>query len=312
MERMIGLKKRRIGTSDLYVSEISLGCMSLGTDEKQATKIIDSALDSGINYLDTADLYDQGVNESIVGKAVKGKRDQVIIGTKVGNHFTPGKEGWYWDPSKDYIKEAVKKSLQRLNTDYIDLYQLHGGTIEDPIDEAIEAFEELKKEGLIRYYGISSIRPNVIREYVKRSNIVSVMMQYSLLDRRPEEEMLDFLHKNNISVIARGPMAKGMLTNRGIDQVERKGHGGYLDYSYEDLREIVLAFLQTADKEGLPNALALQYVLHHPALATATFGASSIEQLEANLTYNQINPLDSSLYDELQEMTKPIIYKNHR
>jgi 1-deoxyxylulose-5-phosphate synthase len=312
MERMIRLKKRRIGTSDLYVSEISLGCMSLGTDEKQATKIIDSALDSGINYLDTADLYDQGVNESIVGKALKGKRDQVIIGTKVGNHFIPGKEGWYWDPSKGYIKEAVKKSLQRLNTDYIDLYQLHGGTIEDPIDETIEAFEELKKEGLIRYYGISSIRPNVIREYVKRSNIVSVMMQYSLLDRRPEEAMLNFLHEKNISVIARGPMAKGMLTNRGLEQVERKGHKGYLDYSHDELKEIVPAFLQIAVNEGVPNALALQYVLHHPALATATFGASSIEQLEANLTYIESKPLDASIYDKLQKIAKPIIYTNHR
>ena len=91
---------------------------------------------------------------------------------------------------KNIFSSAVDQSLKRLQTDYIDLYQLHGGTIEDPIDEMIEAFETLKAAGKIRYYGISSIRPNVIREYVKRSSIVSVMMQYSLLDRRPEEEML--------------------------------------------------------------------------------------------------------------------------
>ncbi|GAA0481634.1 aldo/keto reductase [Salinibacillus aidingensis] len=306
------MEKRQIGTSDLYVSEISLGCMSLGTDEKKASEIIDRALDSGINYLDTADLYDFGANESIVGAAVKGKRDEVIIGTKVGNHFEPGKEGWYWDPSKGYIKEEVKESLRRLQTDYIDLYQLHGGTIEDPIDETIEAFEELKQEGLIRYYGISSIRPNVIREYIKKSNIVSVMMQYSLLDRRPEEEMLDLLHQNQVSVIARGPMAKGMLTKKGIEQVEKKAQNGYLDYSYAELKYILPKFLELANDEITPNALALSYILHHPALATATFGASSVDQLNANLTYTELTNWNNDMYKQLQELTRPVQYDKHR
>ncbi len=305
------MNKRQIGTSDLVVSEISLGCMSLGTNEHSASEIIDRALDSGINYLDTADLYDQGINESIVGKAIKGKRDKVILATKVGNHFEPGKEGWYWDPSKKHIKNGVKDSLTRLGVDYIDLYQLHGGTIEDPIDETIEAFEELKQEGIIRYYGISSIRPNVIREYITRSNIVSVMMQYSLLDRRPEENVLDLLHEHNISVIARGPMAKGMLTTNGLAQVEKKGQNGYLDYSYGELKGVVSRFLELA-KDRTANAIALQYVLQHPALATAVFGASSIEQLEANLRYGHSKPLDDDLYKELQAISKPNVYDAHR
>src|SRR5699024_9940956 len=145
---------------------------------------------------DTADLYDYGVNEKIVGKTLQSVRDEVIIATKVGNRFTEGVEGWSWDPSKKYIKEAVKNSLSRLQTDYIDLYQLHGGTIEDPIDETIEAFEELKSEGYIREYGISSIRPNVINEFLKQSSIQSVMMQYSLLDRRPEKTMEKLFHNH--------------------------------------------------------------------------------------------------------------------
>ncbi len=304
------MKKRQIGTSDLYVSEISLGCMSLDTNEQQAIEVVHRALDAGINFLDTADLYDQGKNESIIGKAIKDKRDQVILATKVGNHFEPGKEGWYWDPSKKYIKEAVKDSLKRLSVDYIDLYQLHGGTIEDPIDETIEAFEELKEEGVIRYYGISSIRPNVIREYIKRSNIVSVMMQYSLLDRRPEEEMLDLLHENNISVIARGPMAKGMLTANGLVQVEKKGHNGYLDYSYEELKNVVSKFLEITGKRN-PNAFALGYVLRHPAIATAVFGASSVEQMEENLTYRSFS-LDEEIYEQFKAISKRNVYSQHR
>lgn len=202
------MKKRTLGHSDLQVSEVGLGCMSLGTDKKHALSILDEALELGINYLDTADLYDFGRNEEIVGEAIKSRRQDVILATKAGNRWEEGKPGWFWDPRKAYIKEAVKRSLKRLQTDYIDLYQLHGGTIEDNIDETIEAFEELKQEGIIRHYGISSIRPNVIKEYVKKSNIVTVMMQYSLLDRRPEE-WLSLLEEHGISVIARGPLAKG-------------------------------------------------------------------------------------------------------
>lgn len=141
--------------------------MSLGTEKGKALSLLDEAIDLGINYLDTADLYDFGTNEEIVGEAIKNRRQDLILATKGGNRFEKGKSGWDWDPSKAYIKEAVKQSLKRLQTDYIDLYQLHGGTIDDPIDETIEAFEELVEEGVIRYYGISSIRPNVIKEYAK-------------------------------------------------------------------------------------------------------------------------------------------------
>ena len=99
-----------------------------------------------------------------------------------------------------------------MQTDYLDLYQLHGGTLDDDIDGIIETFEDLKAQGLIRAYGISSIRPNVIREWVKKSNMASVMMQYSLLDRRPEETVLDLLGQNGVGVIVRGPVAKGILS----------------------------------------------------------------------------------------------------
>ncbi|WP_117160703.1 aldo/keto reductase [Paraliobacillus sp. X-1268] len=302
------MKKNRLGNSDLYVSELGLGCMSLGTNQQKATNIITEALDQGINYLDTADLYDKTENEAIVGKAIKGKRDDIILATKVGNHLT--EDGtWFWDPSKSYIKEQVKKSLQRLQTDYIDLYQLHGGTIEDPIDETIEAFEELKKEGLIRYYGISSIRPNVIREYVKRSSLVSVMMQYSLFDRRPEEEVFDLLEENNISVVTRGALAKGMLSDQASEVVKQKGKDGYLGYNYDEL----VAMTNELSKET--NSLtvaALQYVLHQPAVASAVVGASSTKQLLDNLKLKDAAPFSESTYQALQRVSKPITYQNHR
>jgi len=305
------MKKNRLGLSDIYVSELTLGCMSLGTDYKQAERIIDAALDSGINHLDTADLYDFGLNEEIIGNAIQEKRNDLIITTKVGNHFNKDKKDWYWDPSKAYIFEAVKNSLKRLNTDYIDFYMLHGGTIEDPIHETIDAFETLKKEGYIRAYGISSIRPNVIREYINHSSIDGVMTQYSLLDRRPEEETLDLLHQNHISVLARGPLAKGMLSKHADKVIPKKGGNGYLNYTLEELTNIYQE-LTTITSEHFPlNNIALSYIQKHPAVATTVFGASSVEQVMENTEFDTIE-LEDDLYMRLKQITKEIQYENHR
>ena len=116
------MKKNRLGHSSLYVSEIGFGCMSLTNDNRENERIIHEAIDRGVNFFDTADLYGRGMNEETVGKALKGKRHHVILATKGGNEWKDGEEGWRWNPSKRYLKEAVKKSLLRLRTDYIDLY----------------------------------------------------------------------------------------------------------------------------------------------------------------------------------------------
>lgn len=304
------MKRKRLGKSDIEVSVLTLGCMSLGTNQKEAERIIDSALDMGINHLDTADLYDYGLNEEIVGNAIQSKRNQLILTTKVGNHFNQESKDWFWDPSKEYIQSEVKESLKRLKTDYIDFYMLHGGTLDDPIDETIEAFEELKQEGLIRAYGISSIRPNVIREYVKRSSIDGVMTQYSLLDRRPEEETLDLLHANGISVLARGPLAKGMLSIHATSQIEKKGRDGFLDYTYEELKEIH-SRLSTFSSYSI-NELALKYVIKHPAIASAVFGASTINQVIENTSFDTMNELEDKVYSELKNITKQNRYSQNR
>ncbi|WP_243386431.1 aldo/keto reductase [Bacillus kexueae] len=305
------MKKRQIGNSELWVSEIGLGCMSLGTDEWKAMSIIDGAIELGINYLDTADLYDRGVNEELVGKAIQQKRHDIILATKVGNRFDDGKDGWYWDPSKAYIKEAVKESLRRLRTDYIDLYQLHGGTIEDHIDETIEAFEELKQEGVIRYYGISSIRPNVIKQYLQKSSIISIMMQHSLLDRRPEE-WFSLIQEHQVSVIARGPLAKGLLTGRPLDHASDKiKNDGYLHYSYFELVD-TLEKVDRVSSSHSRTELALQYCLAHDVISAVIPGASRIEQLRENVAALQATPLTNEVVQQLKDVTKASFYENHR
>ena len=293
----------------MFVTELGLGCMSIGTEEKAARQIIDAALEEGINYFDTADLYDFGENEKIVGKALKEVREKVIIATKVGNRWNPGHDGWSWDPSKSYIKEEVKSSLKRLETDYIDLYQLHGGTFEDQIEETIEAFEELKSEGFIRYYGISSIRPNVIREYLDKSSIVSVMMQYSILDRRPEEEVLQLLHENGVSVVTRGPLAKGLLSERMLEKVAKNG---YLDYSKDDLQKIMPLLKEKVASARSFTEVALQYNLANPSVASVVAGASSIEQIRNNANAVKSQPLTSEEVALIKEITKAGIYNEHR
>ena len=305
------LQKRLLGSSDLHVSELGLGCMSLGTDLAKAELIIKSAYEEGINFFDTADLYDFGENEKLIGQALKPVRDKVILATKVGNRPNQQKDGWSWDPSKSYIKEAVKNSLKRLNTDYIDLYQLHGGTILDPIDETIEAFEELKDEGYIRYYGISSIRPNVIREYAHKSNLVSVMMQYSLLDRRPEEEALPLLHQHDIRVITRGALARGLLSNEMIKKMSPSiREKGYLDYTFSELTSVVEKL--QADFNRPLNELALQYNLANPTVASVIVGASTVEQLKKNVQAVKGEKLSKNELKQLQSYTKKNVYQEHR
>lgn len=301
------MKKRKLGGSDLFVSELGLGCMSLGTDKKQAENIIAAALDQGVNYFDTADLYDFGENEKLVGQALKPVRSEVIIATKGGNRWNDNKDSWSWDASPAYLKEAVKSSLLRLGTDYIDLYQLHGGMIEDDIPGVIGTFEDLKKEGLIRYYGISSIRPNVIKRYTAESNIDSVMMQFSLLDRRPEE-WLPLLNNHQVSVIARGPVAKGLLSEK---MLEKAGDDGYLDYSLQDLEQVLPSIKEQLSGRKM-NEIALRYVLAHPETATVAAGASSPEQLIENARAVMAKPLSEQEIELLKKLTKPGQYDAHR
>jgi aryl-alcohol dehydrogenase-like predicted oxidoreductase len=295
---------RKLGKSDLFVSEIGFGCMSLDEVDEANSRLLNLAFDRGINFFDTADMYQKGFNEATVGKALKEKRKEVVIATKVGNQWREDGSGWDWNPQKDYILSALEKSLQRLQTDYIDLYQLHGGTIDDPIDETIEAFELLKQQGKIRYYGISSIRPNVIREWAKRSTMVSVMMQYSLLDRRPEEASLDLLLENKIGVLARGTLAKGLLIDKPAE--------AYLDYSAAEVANASTVIGTLAGKDKSKTAIALGYVLNHPAISSAITGIRTIQQLENIVDASTKTYLDRMRLENLRQAIKINCYKEHR
>lgn len=298
------MQYRPLGKSTLTVSEIGFGCMSLGNDDAANARLIHHACEEGINFFDTADLYEHGQNETSVGKALQGRRPSVIIATKVGNQWKEDGSGWDWNPTKAYIISAVEASLQRLQTDYIDLYQLHGGTINDPVDDTIAAFEALQQQGKIRYYGISSIRPNVIREYVQRSHIVSVMMQYSLLDRRPEETCLPLLQENNIGVLARGSVAKGLLVN--------KPAAPYLNYTNGEVAAAASAIRALSTPERDAAQTALRFVLQQPGISSAVVGIRTAAQLEDALRATAAPALLPEEIKRLQQAVKANVYDQHR
>ncbi|QQS96286.1 aldo/keto reductase [Sphingobacterium spiritivorum] len=299
--------KNKLGKSDLQVSAIGFGCMSIRKSLTfSGVDLIMQAYEGGVNYFDTADLYDHGWNEEFVGKAVSSFRQDILLATKVGNHWRADGSGWDWKASKPYIIKTVETSLSRLNTDYIDLYQLHGGTIEDPIDEIIEAFEQLVAEGKIRYYGLSSIRPNVIHEYAERSNITSVMMQYNLLDHRPEETVLDELLKKNISVVTRGTIAKGVLINKTAE--------AYLQFTAGEVQHAARHIAKIAEeKQVSPLSIAMGYVLQHPAVASAIMGIRTKAQLNEILEASEdLDSLSVQDWTRLRQEIRPFLYSEHR
>lgn len=293
-----------LGKSSLNISRIGFGCMSLKPEQKDFNDIIHAAIDNGINYFDTADLYDKGLNETLLGKAFKGKRDRVIIASKAGNQWRADGSGWDWNPRKDYILKCAEGSLKRLQVDYIDLFQSHGGTIEDNIDETIEAYEILKQQGKIRFYGLSSIRPNVIREFIKRSHIVSVMTQYSLLDRRPEESTLPLLAENNIGVLVRGSVASGLL----IDKPAKP----YLNYNETEIAKAAKAVSSVSNKERNAAQTAIQYVLKNPAVTSAIVGIRTMEQLKEAVNALSVPQLNKEELKILRESVPKNYYEQHR
>lgn len=298
------MRYNQVGKSDIRISEIGFGCMSLEKNEQENKRIIDEAIAAGINFFDTADLYDKGENEKQIGKLLRGRRSECILATKVGNRWKADGSGWDWAPGKDYIIGAVEDSLRRLETDYIDLYQLHGGTIEDPIDDIIEAFNILVDQGKIRTYGISSIRPQVIQQYVSRSAIVSVMMQYSLLDRRPEESVIKLLQENQISVLARGSLAQGLLSGKPARE--------YLSYSAEEVEAAAKAVRFVAGTKRSASQTAVMYALKKQPVVSAVVGIRTLEQLRDVADISSATELTAAEHHFLSESLKPATYDKFR
>ncbi len=300
------MKLNKLYKGNLQVSEIGLGAMSfMQGHESTNERILELASSYGINYLDTSDLYDKGKNEELIGRLLQGNRQDWVLASKVGNKWRSDGSGWDWVPSKKHILSAVEESLGRLKTDYLDLYQLHGGTLDDPFDEIIEAFELLKEQGKIKEYGISSIRPNVFLKYAEKSQIVSNMMQYSLLDRRPEE-YFSKLKEEGISVFARGTVAQGLMLNKPAQK--------YLSIPVHQVLKIQKAVEETAKELNVSAmALALKYpLLHQPVLCSVVGIRTKAQAQELGKAMEEMERLSLSDYEQIMALLPEIKYAEHR
>ena len=316
----------RLGRTGLQVSKLCLGTMTFGLqcDEETSTAILDRAADGGIDFLDTSDAYPlggdlttKGRTEEILGRWLRARRDRFIVATKC---FAPtGPSPFDGGNSRKHILSAIDASLRRLQTDYIDLYQLHGYDPETPIDETLQALDDIVRAGKVRYVGCSNFLTYQLVRAIGRSETLgltrfdSVQPRYNLLFRQIEREMLPFCGEDGVGVISYNPIAGGLLSgkhSRSAPPAEgtrftlggagRMYQGRYWhDREFESVNELT----RIAEDAGVsPVTLAVAWVLANPAITAPIVGASGAEQLDASLAAAEYK-VDPDLKSRLDDLT---------
>jgi aryl-alcohol dehydrogenase-like predicted oxidoreductase len=279
---------RKLGTSGLNVSAISLGCMSMSgiygkSDDAESTKVIQKALDLGINFIDTADAYGRGHNEELVGKAIKGQRDKVVLATKFGN--TP--DGANGKP--DYVFKACEASLKRLGVDHIDLYYQHRVDPGVPIEDTVGAMAQLVKQGKVRHLGLSEARPETIRRAAAVNTIAAVQSEYSLMYREVGEETLPVCKELNMAFVAYSPLGRSLLTGaiKALGDLpeddRRRAHPRFFEQNFDTNIGLVRKVLEiAAEKRIKPSQLVLAWLLAQDEHVVALPGTKHVAYLEEN------------------------------
>lgn len=286
---------RPLGTTGMMVSAACMGTMTYGWEpddwgshEKEALEINAKALDLGITFFDTADVYARGVSETILGKAIKGKRDKLVIATKCHGRMADDDPN-AWGNSYKHVVEACEASLKRLGTDWIDLYQIHRPQPEIPIDETLRALDDLTRAGKIRYAGCSTFAAWQVCEahYVAKElgarGFVCEQPPYNLLDRRIERELLPFCRTYHYGVIPWSPLAGGQLSGKYLDKPDagRYAKSDPMGRVNKASTDAVKKLKRIADRNGMSlTTMALAWVANQPGITSPIIGARSHAQLE--------------------------------
>ena len=324
MGKDLAMQYRKMGRTGLKVSAICLGTMTYGNqiNEAEAIGLIHNAFASGINFFDTADSYAEGRSEEIVGKAIRDKRQQVVLATKVASKVGPGPNDA--GLSRKHILQGVEESLRRLQTDYIDLYYAHVPDYDTPIEETLRAFQDLVSQGKVRYIACSNVlawqlcKALWVSDRNHLSRFECIQSPYNLITRDIEYELLPLCTSEGVGVTAYNPLAAGLLTGKhdpskptapGRFTIERLGPVYYERYWSATNFEAVAKLKQIAESHGQSLApFSLAWILNNPTITSVIIGASSIKQLEENLGAVEVKltPEELSACDGVWQELRPL------
>jgi aryl-alcohol dehydrogenase-like predicted oxidoreductase len=310
------MQYRSLGRTGIQVSPYALGAMMFGAppgnpDHDDAVRIIHKALDAGINFVDTADRYSEGESEEIVGKALKGRRDRVVLATKVNGPMgdDPNQRG----NSRRWIMTEVESSLRRLQTDYIDLYQIHRPDPDTDIEETLSALSDLIHSGKVRVIGSSTMPASDIVEaqwVAERRGLARFRTEqppYSILNRGIEAEVLPVVQRYGMGALVWSPLAKGMLTGRirRDQETDLRRAARFTSFRDESRLDAVEKLIPLAAEAGLPiTHLAIAFAIAHPGVTSAIIGPRTMEQLDDLLAGVDVR-LSDDLLDHIDEIVPP-------
>jgi len=298
------LEKCTLGETGIEITELGVGLWAIGgdawgpTDDQVSLNMIGAALDAGVNFFDTADVYGGGHSEELLGQAMRGRRDEFVVATKIGWLNYDGERGRSAYDTVEKLIAGVESSLRRLQTDTIDVIQCHIDYRDPTMEVFVEGFQKLQKQGKVRAYGVSTSDFDYLKAFNAEGGCGTLQIDYSILNRTPEAEIFPYCQENGIGVIVRGALAMGILTGKfspdtqfGEDDWRRRWQEN------SDERETFLQDLEKVEKlrplaKGRTLAqLALQFVLAHPAVSVVIPGAKNSEQLTENVRAASLPPL---------------------
>jgi aryl-alcohol dehydrogenase-like predicted oxidoreductase len=312
------IEKRELGKSGKHVTKMGLGLWAAGgdawgpTDDQEVLDAIDAALDLGVNFFDTSDVYGSGHSEELLGRAMKGRRDRFIVATKIGWQGFDGERQRSAYDTVEKLIAGVESNLRRLQTDYVDVIQSHINFRDPTMEVFLEGFQKLQEQGKVGAYGVSTSDFDYLKAFNADGGCATLQTDYSILNRTPEDEIFSYCRGHNIGVIVRGPLAMGILTGKfGPDSEfgEEDWRSRWQENAEE--REQYLEDLDKVERlqplaQGRSLAqLALRFAMAHPAVSTVIPGARNVRQVRENVAAARLAPLTQEERARIDAITPP-------